>query len=162
MPKVLAVGGVRRIRAENGMLLPATIGVRSFFFKSRIFCDHGISVVVVVGCGSVFVLSDGSGGIGDVVKSLVEADVSNGCEGSDVSQLVAKMPAKSRDNTIKIEAIRRTECDLRREMFVFMYSLQLCRSSTATCKKTLFTTIFYHASVRMCLVQLCIRTSLFI
>jgi hypothetical protein len=117
MPKVLAVGGVRRIRAENGMLLPATIGVRSFFFKSRIFCDHGISVVVVVGCGSVFVLSDGSGGIGDVVKSLVEADVSNGCEGSDVSQLVAKMPAKSRDNTIKIEAIRRTECDLRREMF---------------------------------------------
>ena len=120
------------------MLLPATVGVRSFFFKSRIFCDHGISVVVVVGCGSVFVSSDGSGGIGDVVKSLVEADVSNGCEGSDVSQLVAKMPAKSRDNTIKIEAIRRTDCDLRREMFVFMYSLQLCRSSTATCKKSFY------------------------
>ena len=90
MPKVLAVGRVRRIRAVNGILFPATSGIISFVLKSWIICDHGISVVVVVvDCGSVFALSDGSGGMGGVVKSLVGFGVSSGCDGPEVSRLVA-------------------------------------------------------------------------
>ena len=139
MPKVLAVGRVRRIRAVNGILFPATSGIISFVLKSWIICDHGISVVVVVVyCGSLFALSDGSGGMGDVVKSLVGFDVSNGCDGPDVSQLVAKMPANSRDITIKIETIRRTDCNLRWEMLVFMYSSKNASVFNGYTQNTLF------------------------